>query len=80
MKRVQHGPEVFEALWAAQDGKCALCSEGMPRTRWDTPHATVWKKWRPTFDHIRALSKGGTDTPDNLQLAHAVCNKMKGWG
>jgi 5-methylcytosine-specific restriction endonuclease McrA len=50
----------------------------MPRTRWDVPHATVWRKQRPTLDHIRPRSKGGGDEPENLQLAHAVCNKRKG--
>lgn len=49
----------------------------MPRTRFDTPHATVWKKHRPTFDHIMPVSKGGPDTLENLQLAHAACNKAK---
>jgi 5-methylcytosine-specific restriction endonuclease McrA len=50
----------------------------MPATRWDTPHATVWKKRRPAFDHIRPRSKGGGDEVGNLQLAHADCNKRKG--
>ena len=46
--------------------------------RFDVPHATVWKKQRPTFDHIRPRVKGGGDEPENLQLAHAGCNKRKG--
>ncbi len=50
----------------------------MPSTRWDCAHATVWKKTRPTFDHIRPRAKGGGDEPENLQLAHAACNKRKG--
>ncbi|MEL6257967.1 MAG: HNH endonuclease [Pseudomonadota bacterium] len=50
----------------------------MPRHRFDTPHAAVWKKRRPTFDHIHARSRGGGDAPDNLQLAHAECNWRKG--
>jgi 5-methylcytosine-specific restriction endonuclease McrA len=50
----------------------------MPAGRFDTPHATVWKKKRPTFDHIRPRNKGGTDDPANLQLAHAECNWNKG--
>jgi 5-methylcytosine-specific restriction endonuclease McrA len=50
----------------------------MPPNRWAVPHATIWKKQRPTFDHIRPRSKGGADDPANLQLAHAVCNKRKG--
>jgi 5-methylcytosine-specific restriction endonuclease McrA len=50
----------------------------MPTGRFDVPHATVWKKKRPTFDHIRPRKKGGTDDPANLQLAHAECNWRKG--
>lgn len=69
---------LFEALWGKQAGLCALCGEAMPRTRWETPHATVWKKRQPTFDHIQPKSKGGGDAPENLQLAHALCNKRKG--
>lgn len=69
---------LFEALWDAQAGKCALCGEAMPRHRFETPHARVWAKQRPTLDHIRPRSKGGGDEDENLQLAHAVCNKRKG--
>jgi 5-methylcytosine-specific restriction endonuclease McrA len=50
----------------------------MPKDRFDTPHTTVWKKKRPTFDHIRPRTKGGSDEAENLQLAHADCNKRKG--
>ena len=50
----------------------------MPATRWATPHARVWKRLRPTYDHIRPRSKGGDDALENLQLAHARCNKIKG--
>ncbi len=71
-------PQVFQDLWNAQSGLCALCGRAMPASRWDTPHATVWKKMRPTFDHIRPRSKGGDDSVGNLQLAHARCNKIKG--
>lgn len=49
----------------------------MPRARFDTPHATVWKKRRPTFDHIIPLSRGGADERENLQLAHRDCNLKK---
>ena len=70
--------ELFRTLWEAQAGKCALCGEDMPQNRFETAHSTLWKKLRPTFDHIKPRSKGGPDTPENLQLAHARCNKIKG--
>lgn len=78
-----HAPKeslLFESLWSAQEGKCALCGEDMPQSRFDLAHATLWKKYRPTFDHIRAQAKGGGDEAENLQLAHAMCNKIKGKG
>ena len=69
---------LFDELWAKQEGRCAICGEAMPAERFDVPHATVWKKKRPTFDHIRPRVKGGGDEPSNLQLAHADCNWRKG--
>lgn len=30
------------------------------------------------YDHITPLSKGGTHTTDNIQLAHPTCNMRKG--
>ncbi|MEO0551316.1 MAG: HNH endonuclease signature motif containing protein [Pseudomonadota bacterium] len=68
----------FERLWRAQKGLCALCGRPMLRSRFEAPHARVWAKWRATYDHILPRSKGGTDDPSNLQLTHAVCNKIKG--
>jgi 5-methylcytosine-specific restriction endonuclease McrA len=32
----------------------------------------------PTIDHIVPLSVGGTDTRDNVQIAHLFCNLSKG--
>lgn len=70
--------DLFQTLWAAQDGNCALCSKPMLRNRFEAPHARIWAKQRATFDHILPRSKGGAETLDNLQLAHARCNKVKG--
>ncbi|MCU0730663.1 MAG: HNH endonuclease [Hyphomonas sp.] len=50
----------------------------MPQSRFELAHATLWKKQRPTFDHIRPKAAGGSDAPANLQLAHAACNWRKG--
>ena len=69
---------LFDDLWAKHGGNCAICGKPMPKGRFDVPHATVWKKQRPTFDHIRPKVKGGGDEPENLQLAHAQCNWTKG--
>ena len=68
---------LFDDIWLRQDGRCAICGAAMPRGRFDAPHATIWKKRRPTFDHIRPRAKGGSEEATNLQLAHAECNKRK---
>lgn len=72
--------DLYKSLWIKQGGICALCNKPMPAKRADLAHATLWKKWRPTFDHVKARGRGGSDTADNLQLAHAICNKRKGMG
>jgi 5-methylcytosine-specific restriction endonuclease McrA len=71
---------LFRALWAKQGGRCALCAKPMPGTRFATAHAAIWKKQRPSFDHIRPKARGGSDRPENLQLAHAACNWRRGSG
>lgn len=73
-----HASETYKTLWAGQEGVCALCGVSMPATRFDVAHATLWKKWRPTVDHVHPKSAGGSDAIGNLQLVHALCNKRKG--
>lgn len=70
--------EVFTDLWQAQSGICALCDTPMLKNRFEALHARIWAKQRATFDHIVPKSKGGSDETENLQLAHAQCNKIKG--
>ena len=50
----------------------------MMQNRFEAEHARIWSKQRATLDHIVPRSKGGADTLENLQLAHAHCNKVKG--
>lgn len=71
---------LFRGLWERQSGLCALCGKPMPQHRFALPHATLWKKQRPSFDHICPRSRGGSDRPENLQLTHAACNRRKGRG
>ena len=72
-----HTP-LFRMLWEGQQGCCALCGKPMPASRFHVAHATIWARERPTFDHIIPRAAGGPDSGDNLQLAHARCNKRKG--
>ena len=67
----QHGrrpipnrPAVVEALRAKQQNRCGLCG----RPLGDHVHV----------DHIKPLSKGGSHTLRNWQLAHPACNLAKG--
>ena len=53
-------------LITKQSGKCALCDKPFEKMK------------DITFDHILAVSKGGDDTLENLQLAHFKCNQSKG--
>lgn len=32
----------------------------------------------PSIDHLIPVAKGGTDDPENLYLAHLLCNKSRG--
>jgi 5-methylcytosine-specific restriction endonuclease McrA len=68
----------FQRLWEDQLGQCALCQKPMLRNRFEAPHARIWQKLRATVDHIMPKSKGGSDAAQNLQLAHAHSNKIKG--
>jgi len=53
-------------LVGKQSGRCALCGK-------------LFESMKDiTFDHIVAVSLGGDDTLENLQLAHFKCNQSKG--
>lgn len=34
--------------------------------------------WSPTVDHVVPISLGGSDEPENLRLAHMICNSVRG--
>jgi 5-methylcytosine-specific restriction endonuclease McrA len=50
---------------------CHICNEpvdmSLPRTH----------RFGATVDHVVPLAKGGTDDPENLKLAHWICNTRK---
>src|SRR3990167_2098159 len=46
-------------------GDCTYCGK---RLTWDTAER----------DHIRPLTRGGTDTPENIAIACRRCNVVKG--
>lgn len=52
--------------------KCGICGLRV-NTKLKHPHP-----YSASLDHIIPLSKGGSHTPDNVQLAHLRCNLSKG--
>ena len=60
--------DIFERdIWL-----CGLCVTPVdPESAWPDPMS-------PSLDHILPLSKGGTHTYENVQLAHLTCNVSKG--
>lgn len=53
---------------------CQICGKVVDDTDIENGHI---KKMYPTVDHIIPLSKGGTHTWNNVQLAHMGCNAGK---
>lgn len=51
---------------------CRLCGKRVAMKQ-VVPHPKA-----PTVDHIVPVSEGGDDTRANVQLAHFVCNSVKG--
>lgn len=61
-------------LFEAQSGCCALCGGEMQA-------ADLLAADGATFDHIVPISRGGSySAVANLQLAHRVCNMLRGNG
>lgn len=51
---------------------CGLCSTPVdPDVSWPDPYSA-------SLDHVLPLSKGGSHTYENVQLAHLTCNVSKG--
>lgn len=64
----------LKALRARDKDICQICGE--PVNDKDIKDGHIRKRY-PTLDHIIPLSKGGSHTWDNIQLAHMGCNAGK---
>lgn len=61
----------IEKIYERDKWTCQICGEKVDNSlTWPNPMSA-------TIDHIIPLSKGGTHTKDNVQLAHASCNISK---
>jgi len=68
-----HWTDVFEAFGDV----CYLCNEKIDIA---LPRQVGQPGWEMSFhpDHVIPLSRGGSDTLDNIKPAHAICNQRKG--
>ena len=64
----------LKALIKRDQGICQIC--GLPTDVNDIKDGHIRRNY-PTIDHIIPLSKGGTHTWGNIQLAHMSCNSGK---
>lgn len=64
----------IDALMKRDNGICQICGEPVDPNDVAKGHA---RRNYPTLDHIIPLSKGGTHTWNNIQLAHMKCNSGK---
>lgn len=65
---------IIRSLLRKQRHRCYLCG----RTMLDPMKVSRLNLRGATIDHYTPLSRGGGDDPDNLRLAHRICNSAKG--
>lgn len=70
----------IDKLVDIHNGVCKLCNNLIDKDDYYYNHKGVFIAGNnyPSIDHIYPLSKGGTHTWDNIQLAHRSCNSRKG--
>lgn len=72
-RRASGPPALSVDQLAARDGcRCHICHRKIDMA------LTGLAKWGPTIEHILPVSKGGTNEPENLALAHRHCNTARG--
>lgn len=75
---VEYDPGVTLAgVFARDGGVCAICGRA---TDWADTRYVFSGPTHPTIDHITPLSRGGSHTWENVQLACHECNSRKGDG
>ena len=69
----------LDDVYRKYNGICYLCGETCDFNdfEWVNGHKNVHGNY-PSREHIVPLSKGGSHTWDNIQLAHIRCNSSKG--
>lgn len=69
---VRSEPYTLAGIAQRDDYRCGLCGRPVPMG------LQVPDPLAPTVDHVVPLACRGDDTPANVQLAHFICNSMKG--
>ena len=65
-------------LYDRDNGVCKICGEICDyRDYIVSDSGIIVGKTYPSIDHIIPISKGGSHTWDNVQLAHKLCNSIK---
>ncbi|MBQ3979964.1 MAG: HNH endonuclease, partial [Lachnospiraceae bacterium] len=59
------------------DKYCGICQICGKLIDWNAISGKHIRRMYPTVDHIIPLSRGGSHTWDNVQLAHMMCNAGK---
>ena len=68
----------LEKLYNRDNGICAICGGRCNYENYIFKDTTfIAGNTYPSIDHIKPLSKGGSHTWDNIQLAHKQCNSIK---
>jgi len=72
-KRIFLDPHYIKMrLYLEQGGVCALCGKHIAL------NAFPGDDFAMSIDHVLPKSKGGKDCIENYQLAHRLCNSLKG--
>ena len=71
--KYEHGITI-KAVFKRDNGICNICGE--PCDINDKTYGD-FGPYYPSVDHVIPLSKGGSHTWDNVQLAHMICNSYK---
>lgn len=68
----------LEKLFDRASGVCSLCGKKCDHMDYELSNGVfIAGDNYPSIDHIKPLSKGGSHTWDNVQLAHRKCNSIK---
>lgn len=66
---------VRAAVYDRDAWTCWLCEEDV-----DPALVGSLSPWRPSLDHVTPRSRGGSNDPSNLRLAHQWCNSVRSDG